>query len=155
MQRPYSIQAALNREDRLRFFCSLKEKMEKQLKISTMFARTAVVNDDGLLASYYISKLIAELGKPHTLGENLVAPALKIVLRMVLKVDPTQTLKSTPLSNNSVQRRIDQKAADVERQLCNSLRKQKFALQLDESTVSDNRAVLLAYVPYYESGIKE
>ncbi len=155
MQRNHPIQVSLNREDQLKFFRELKEKLDKRMKIPAMFAKAAVVNDDGLLASYHISKLIAEQGKSHTLGENLILPALQIILKMVLKVDQTQALKSIPLSNDSVRRRIDEMATDIEEKLCNSLRQQKFSLQLDESTVCDNRAILLAYVRYYNNGIKE
>ena len=56
--------------------------------------------------------------------------------------------QSIPLSNNTVSRRIDEMATDVESKLTILLKKSKFALQIDESTVIDNKAILLAYVRF-------
>ena len=41
-------------------------------------------------------------------------------------------------------------AMDVESKLTNLLKKSKFALQIDESNVSDNKAILLAYVRFID-----
>ncbi|XP_071035296.1 zinc finger MYM-type protein 6-like [Parasteatoda tepidariorum] len=54
---------------------------------------------------------------------------------------------SVPLSNNTVSRRIDEMAANVESKLIKFLKEGKFELQIDESTVIDNKAVL-AYVRF-------
>ncbi|GBP41790.1 hypothetical protein EVAR_26912_1 [Eumeta japonica] len=43
----------------------------------SMFASTSQSNDDGLRASYNISLLIAKSGKPHTIGEQLILPAVE------------------------------------------------------------------------------
>jgi zinc finger BED domain-containing protein 5/7/8/9 len=64
--------------------------------------------------------------------------------------DPTQIIAALPLSDTSVQRRIDEMAVDVEDQLLYKLRKRKFSLQLDESTLSDNSALLLSYVRFFD-----
>ncbi|GBP05596.1 SCAN domain-containing protein 3 [Eumeta japonica] len=45
----------------------------------SMFASTSQSNDDGLRASYNISLLIAKSGKPHTIGEQLILPAVEEV----------------------------------------------------------------------------
>jgi len=55
-------------------------------------------------------------------------------------------IKSIPLSNDIVSKRIDEMADDIENKLINYLRENNFALQIDESTVTDNKAILLAYV---------
>ncbi|KFD45889.1 hypothetical protein M513_13227, partial [Trichuris suis] len=54
--------------------------------------------------------------------------------------------------NNTVQRRIDEMSADVENTLCNVLRTEEFSLQVDESTLPQNEALLLAYVRFIKEG---
>ena len=53
-----------------------------------------------------------------------------------------------PLSNSSVSRLIDAMAEDVEKQLMAKFQVKQFALQLDEATLRDSEAILLAYVRY-------
>lgn len=55
---------------------------------------------------------------------------------------------SIPLSNSSVSRRIDEMATDIESKLGNNLQTTEFVLQLRESTLCDNEAMLLAYVRF-------
>uniref|UniRef100_A0A5S6QKM2 Uncharacterized protein n=1 Tax=Trichuris muris TaxID=70415 RepID=A0A5S6QKM2_TRIMR len=52
------------------------------------------------------------------------------------------------MSKDTVQRRIDEMAMDVEEALCDLLRRTEFALQLDESTLPRNEALLLAHVRF-------
>jgi hypothetical protein len=52
-----------------------------------------------------------------------------------------------PLSNNTVERRTDEMSDDVE-SLCNYLQMTHFSIQLDESTLPGNEALILAYVHY-------
>ena len=61
-----------------------------------------------------ISKLNAKTAKPHTVGEDHVLPAEKEIIETVLQ----QTiLRAVPLSNDTVQRRIDEMSSDVLKQL--------------------------------------
>ncbi|GBP84152.1 SCAN domain-containing protein 3 [Eumeta japonica] len=80
----------------------------------SMFASTSQSNDDGLRASYNISLLIAKSGKPHTIGEQLILPAVEAVLKTVLHKSPFDVLNRIPLSTNTVQRRIDEMSSDIE-----------------------------------------
>ncbi|XP_026475840.1 protein ZBED8-like [Ctenocephalides felis] len=57
-------------------------------------------------------------------------------------------MKKISLSNNTVQRRIDEMAQDVEDSLCGYLKTSRFSIQLDESTLPENEALLLAYVRF-------
>lgn len=132
----------------LKYFQTLKEKYGKRPTMHSMFASTSQSNDDGLRASYNISLLIAKSGKPHTIGEQLILPAVEEVLKTVLHKSPFDVLKRIPLSNNTVQRRIDEMSSDIESFLCNHLQKTHFSIQLDESTLPSNEALLLAYVRF-------
>ncbi|KAG7162388.1 SCAN domain-containing protein 3-like 9, partial [Homarus americanus] len=85
---------------KLEDFKSLKEKFEKRSTINSLFSARSASKDRGLEASYEISLLIAKFGKNHTIGENLIKPAISTFLKVVLEKDD-QDLKSMPLSNNT------------------------------------------------------
>lgn len=60
----------------LKYFQTLKDKYQKRPTVQSIFASTSESNDDGLLVSYYISLLKAKSGKPYTIGERLILPAV-------------------------------------------------------------------------------
>ena len=59
-----------------------------------------------LKASYEVSLMIAKQKKAHTIGENLVLPATKVMVCCVFGDESVKKLNSISLSNNTVQRRI-------------------------------------------------
>jgi len=130
------------------YFSDLKNKFEKRKTVSGLFNKTHLNNDKGLLASYKVSLLVAKCGKPHTIGETLILPAVEAILKSMTNLNVTDITSSIALSNNTVSRRIDEMAYDVKIKLCDILKITKFSLQLDESTLRDNEALLLAYVRY-------
>ena len=103
------------------YFQGLKDRHANRKTIKSLFDRSTVVSERGLKASYAISLLIARTGKPHSIGEMLIKPAISEVIKTVLDQDPTQVLSAIPLSNNTVSRRIDEMGRDVENQLCHEL----------------------------------
>ncbi|CAH2006141.1 unnamed protein product [Acanthoscelides obtectus] len=140
-------------EKDLKYFQSLKDKFQKRPTLDRRFASTSQRNDDGLRASYNISLLIAKSGKPHTIGEKLILPAVEEVLKTVLHKPASDIIKRIPLSNNTVERRIDEMSSDIESFLCNYLQTTHFSIQLDESTLPDNAALLLAYTSCQEDDV--
>ncbi|CAH1972347.1 unnamed protein product [Acanthoscelides obtectus] len=125
---------------------ALRRRRGKRPTLDGMFASTSQRNDDGLQASYNISLLIAKSGKPHTIGKKLILPAVEEVLKTVLHKPASDIIKRIPLSNNNVERRIDEMSSDNESFLCNYLQTTHFSIQLDE--LPDNAALLLAYVRF-------
>ncbi|XP_040581140.1 zinc finger BED domain-containing protein 5-like [Lepeophtheirus salmonis] len=113
-----------------------------------MCSSTSEQSTDGLRASYNIALIIARSGKPHTIGEELILPAVREVVHTVVHKSLDQIMKSISLSINSVQRRIDEMAENVEDKLCNILAATEFSSQLDESTLPGNESLLLAYVRF-------
>lgn len=138
-----------NKKDKnLSYFQTLKAQHLNRPTLAGMFSEASKQDNDGLRASYNISLLIAKSGKPHTIGENLILPAVSEVLRTVLHMSPSDIIKKIPLSNNTVQRRIDEMAEDVENSLTDFLNTTEFSLQLDESTLLNNESLLLAYIRF-------
>ncbi|KFM72594.1 SCAN domain-containing protein 3, partial [Stegodyphus mimosarum] len=152
--KPSRLQDHLNKmhpdkKDRdMTYFLEIKKKIENQPTISKLFSSASKQDDDGLRASYNISLLIAKTGKPHTIGEDLILPAVKEVITTVLHKPATDIIRKIPLSNNSVQRRIDEMAENIEESLCNYLQTSQFSIQLDECTLPTNEALLLLYVRF-------
>ena len=79
---------------------------------------------------------------------------MREIISTVMHQDPTEVIKVLPLSDTSVQRRIDEMALDVEEQLVTILRVTQFSLQMDESTLSGNEALLMGYVRYFDKDHK-
>ena len=81
-------------------------------------------------------------------------------MKTMLQQDSVNVLKVSPLSNDSIRRRIGLSdcltaiSSDVESQLVEKLKTSKFSIQLDESTVSYNRAILMAYVRFIDDSCK-
>ena len=76
----------------LAFFHSLWNQFLKRKTLNT-FTSSSKNSDDGLKASYNISLLIAKAGKPHTIGKELILPAVKEVIKTVLHKSPEQVIK--------------------------------------------------------------
>ena len=72
--------------------------------------------------------------------------------------ESVKKLNSSSLSNNTVQRRIEEMSVDILQQMISDIcrSESRFAIQLDESTDVTNRAQLLIFVRYVgKEGVKE
>ncbi|XP_029639513.1 zinc finger BED domain-containing protein 5-like [Octopus sinensis] len=110
----------------LEYFKSLKEKFKNRTKLTSLFHAKQAPHTRALEASYEISLLIAKHGKNHTIGEQLIKPAISIFLKTVLQKDDGD-IRTMPLSNNTVSNRIDEMGQDVESQLIEKLKLRKFS----------------------------
>uniref|UniRef100_K7F206 Uncharacterized protein n=1 Tax=Pelodiscus sinensis TaxID=13735 RepID=K7F206_PELSI len=108
-------------------------------------------------SSYEVSKLIAETGYSHTVGEKLILPALNSITSRIYGGKKGNQLGSLSLSNNTVKRRIEEIAKNIEEMLIHRLQNsQFFALQVDEITDIADAANLMCFVRYdYESSIQD
>ena len=89
-----------------------------------------------LKGSYEVSLIIAKQKIAHTIGENLVLSAAKVMVRCVFEDESVKKLNSISLSNNTVQRRIEEMLVDILQQVISDICRSEsgFAIQLDEST---------------------
>ncbi|KAI2646338.1 Zinc finger BED domain-containing protein 5 [Labeo rohita] len=110
------------------------------------------VSNRCLEASYYVSKRVSKLGKPHTIADALILPAAKDICQVMFGENFAQQISDIPLSNDTVSRRISDMASDVKEQLlANIMQSQYYALQLDETTDVAGLAQLLTYVRYVKN----
>ncbi|CAH1956793.1 unnamed protein product [Acanthoscelides obtectus] len=73
-------------------------------------------------ASFEIAFMIVKQNKPHTIGKELIKPCVLKATQIILVEDAEQDMNSTFLSNNTVKRRIDDIAADIESQIINKVK---------------------------------
>ncbi|GFW67221.1 SCAN domain-containing protein 3 [Trichonephila clavipes] len=96
------------------------------------------------------SKILADSMKPNKLKDiSETLHAIEIVETM-FGDNFAKDLQSIPLSNDTVSRRIDDIAEDVEQQLFGKLRDKLFSIQLDEATDSNKDAHFIAYVRFWD-----
>uniref|UniRef100_A0A8C5NEZ3 DUF4371 domain-containing protein n=1 Tax=Gouania willdenowi TaxID=441366 RepID=A0A8C5NEZ3_GOUWI len=105
-----------------------------------------------LKCSYQVALRIAQKKQPYTIGEDLILPSATDMCKTMYGNDiDTNKLKTVPLSDTTIARRIDEMASDVRVQLIEKLRlADAFTLQLDESTDVSKDAQLLAFVDQNE-----
>ncbi|XP_026546538.1 SCAN domain-containing protein 3-like isoform X1 [Notechis scutatus] len=128
----------------LEYFQIMHENMQKQVTASTKMA----VEDKSLLKASYLTALqIAKNKKPYTIGEELIKPCMLQACEEVLGKQAVQELNAIPMSANTIRRRIEDMAEDIENQVINMVKNSPFyAIQLDESTDVSNKALLLCFV---------
>ena len=88
----------------------------------------------------------------------MVLPAAKVTVRCVFGDESVKKLNFISLSNNTVQRRIEEMPVDILQQVINDICRSErgFAIQLDESADVTNCAQLLIFVRYVgKEGVKE
>ncbi|XP_077301676.1 protein FAM200C-like [Arctopsyche grandis] len=97
------------------------------------------------LSNVFNAQIMAKCGAPHTYGEKLILPAIRVFINNMIGQNQQEILSSVPLSNDTVSKRIDEMANDItvskridemandiEIQLCDELQSNEFSLQLDE-----------------------
>ena len=98
-----------------------------------------------------MSLRIAKSKKPHTIGEELVLPCTKDIVRLMIGADAVKKLSSLSLSDNTIQCRIQEMSDDIKNQVVEQIKQSQspsYVLQLDESTDVSSCTQLMVYVRY-------
>ena len=67
-------------------------------------------NRKTLKVGYIVSEIIAKVGKPHTIAERLVKPAMLICAKELIGEQAANILQKIPSSDDTVKRRQDEMA---------------------------------------------
>ena len=98
-------------------------------------------------ASYLISFQIAKTKKPYAMEEKWAKPCILTAAEDIFGPETAKKLEGIPLCNNTVQRRIEDLAKDIEEQVIEEIKKSLYyVIQRDESTDVINCTVLLGFV---------
>ena len=110
-------------------------------------------NEAAIRASYLVAFRIARAKKPHTIGENLILPCCKDIVRIMVNEEAEKKLSRISLSNDTVKRRITAISDDIKNQVIGELRgAHLFSLRLDDSTDVAHCSQLLVFVRYVKDG---
>jgi len=119
---------------------------------TTSLSKYTKLTDDLLKASFEIALLIAKSKKPYTIGEDLILPAAIKICEIIHGDKIATLLKSIPISNDTMKRRIDSIGYNIKSQLISRIKQSNFfAIQLDESTDITNCAQLMVFIRYQYS----
>ena len=114
------------------FFQRQSQSVKKSLDTT---GQTAITIRAAVEASYVVSLRIAKSKKPHTIGEELLLPCTKDIVRLMIGADAVKKLSSLSFSDNTVQRRIRKMSEDIKNQIVEQIKQSPiYVLQLDEST---------------------
>lgn len=110
-------------------------------------------------ASYAVAYRIAQQKKPHTIAENLILPCVADIVRIMLGEESAKKLLPLSLSNNTMQRRIDEMSQDIKSQVISQIKNSPmglFAIQVDEYTDVASCAQLMVFTRFvHEGDLKE
>ncbi|VVC46493.1 Ribonuclease H-like domain, partial [Cinara cedri] len=138
------------------FFKNKEYELRKNMKCIKK-SSTSYSNENAVKASFAVSLLIGKSGKPHTIAEDLILPAAKAMVSIMISKEVANNLNLISLSNDTIKKRIDSLSGNIKEQLLRRINEcDYFSLQLDESTDITNKSILLCYVRYnYENTIFE
>ena len=108
-----------------------------------------------MLASYKVAQLTAQSKKAHTEAESIIAPALAISVENILGSDAAAKVKTVPLSNDTISRKVKDLSSHVQDQIREYFKapeNELCALQVDEYTDICGKAQLLAFIRFMKDG---
>ncbi|XP_027466165.1 protein FAM200A [Zalophus californianus] len=112
-------------------------------------SRSTTMNERALLSSYLVAYRVAKEKMAHTAAEKIILPACMDMVRTVFDDKSADKLRTIPLSDNTISRRICTIAKHLEAMLIARLQSGiDFAIQLDESTDTASCPTLLVYIRY-------
>jgi len=129
------------------FFINRKRELIATKKTMSLNISRGAEFEPLVMASYEISKLIAETGYSHTLAEKLIVLAMKMLASRIWDKKHVNQVNMLALSNNTVKRRIVEMADNIEETVVSHLKECSFfSLQIDESTDISDNANLMCFV---------
>ena len=79
--------------------------------------------------SYKVAFLVAKNMKARTIGESLVMPAAKILVKNVIGVEAAAKLETVSLSNNTDKNRIEEMSINISDQVISGVKDFGFSMQ--------------------------
>ncbi|XP_068235581.1 zinc finger BED domain-containing protein 5-like [Palaemon carinicauda] len=125
---------AVKKDQDQSYFQRLGENVKRQRmdKTSQIYQKGAGI----VKASYEVTLLVAKNMKAHTIAESLIMPAAKILVSYVIGEEAVAKLENVSVSNNTVQRRIEEMSVDIANQVVEGSNAAKTELLLSQDLTS-------------------
>ena len=81
-------------------------------------------------AFYEIALIVTKIKKPHTIGEELIMPAAKVLVKHVIDDETALKLNSVSLSYSTIQWRITEMSTDINEQFLTDLQSLKYGFAI-------------------------
>ncbi|XP_026479226.1 protein FAM200A-like [Ctenocephalides felis] len=132
------------------------KKLDNLNKQKESFSKALSVSQKRYLRHTKFRIELLNAKKPHSIGETLVLPAAIDIIATMFGESYADQIKSIPLADNTVGRRISDISDDLCDQLIEKIKLSSFALQVDEATDVAKDAHLITYIRYVmENDIRE
>lgn len=95
----------------------LQRQLQKLRTLQKCLTASCSKQEEALCASYHVAHRIAKAKKPHTIAEELILPAAMDMVREVLDQSAAERLKTIPLSNGTIARRIEDMSGNIKEHL--------------------------------------
>ncbi|XP_025200617.1 zinc finger BED domain-containing protein 5-like [Melanaphis sacchari] len=125
-----------------------KRPLSCQKKEAIKFTKKVKISERALEASFVVSQMIANNMKAHTIGENLIKPAGKEMVRIMIGDEAALEIDKIPMSNDTITRRINDMSVDIKQHTVEKMKLSRFTLQVDDSTVSDGKCYMIGFVRF-------
>ncbi|XP_006150206.1 protein FAM200A [Tupaia chinensis] len=137
-------------EDEYEYEADHFQREQNNIKPSPQYPRRSTsMNERALLSSYLVAYRVAKEKMAHTAAEKIILPACMDMVRTIFDDKSADKLRTIPLSDNTISRRICTIAKHLEAMLISRLRSGvEFAIQLDESSDIVSCPALLVYIKY-------
>jgi hypothetical protein len=123
LKRHLETQHASVKSKPVEFFQRCVEKLNKEIKaVSNVGSATK----KALEISYIVSLHIAKSGKPHSIGETLIIPAAKDIVKTMFGEKLSKDIDLILLSDDTVTRRINDMAKNVESEFISRIKESSF-----------------------------
>ncbi|XP_025417671.1 zinc finger BED domain-containing protein 5-like [Sipha flava] len=130
--------------------------LKSQSQQSKNMIKIVKISEKSQESSYIVTELVAKTMKPHTIGEQIILPACREIVKIFFVIEAEQEILKIPLSDNKISRRINNMSEVIEHQVLNKLHdSHRFALQLDESINLSGKTQLLVFVRMVVDDISE
>jgi len=91
--------------------------LSSNVKPSKQLEKLTNISDKPQIASYKVAELIVKKMQPHTIAENVILPACKEIVKLMLGESAEKEVSRVSLSNITISRQIDDVSFDIQKHI--------------------------------------